>query len=344
MKNILIIRFSAFGDVALTVPVIDAILTEHQDVKITLLTRAFFKPLFPKHPRFEFKSADLKGKHKGVIGLRKLYQELKPNDYDVVIDLHDVIRTKVLRTYFKLGGTKTIIFDKGRKVKKELVAGTIPFQKLPHTTERYLKSFEQINLTSEIDLNKKWLTPTPSSCATDFITNLRGKVIGIAPFAAKPSKEWGIDKVDELIHQLKESTILLFGAGEREKNELEKLADKYENAINLVGKFNLEEELAIIDRLDAMVAMDSANMHLATLVQTPVVSIWGPTHYFLGFGPLNNEDNIVEIPKEQLPCRPCSVFGKLENKDAEKCAHQSMEQISVKKVLEKLTKITLEQP
>lgn len=343
MKNILIIRFSAFGDVALTVPVIDAILTKYQDVKITILTRAFFKPLFPKHPRLEFITADLKGKHKGVVGLKKLHSELKKNNYDVVIDLHDVIRTKILRTYFKIGGTKVLVFEKGREEKKKLVTGKIPFHKLPHTTERYLKPFEQIGLKSEIDLEKKWLTPTPSQKTNDFLNSFNERLIGIAPFAAKHSKEWGIDKIEELIQKLKGYNILLFGAGEREKSELSKLSSKYNHAINLVGRFSLEEELTIIDQLDVMVAMDSANMHLATLVQTPVISIWGPTHHYLGFGPLNNENNIIEIPKEELPCRPCSVFGNLKTKEDEECAQKSMDMISVQQVMNKIQEIILQQ-
>ena len=85
--------------------------------------------------------------------------------------------------------------------------------------------------------------------------------------------------------------------------------------------------------------MDSANMHLAALVGTPVISIWGPTHSFLGFSPLNNTDNIVEISREILPCRPCSVYGKIRTKKQEKCAFLSMDKISVEQVVSKLSEV-----
>ncbi len=85
--------------------------------------------------------------------------------------------------------------------------------------------------------------------------------------------------------------------------------------------------------------MDSANMHLATLVGTPVISIWGPTHYFMGFSPLNNVDSIVEVSREILPCRPCSVYGKINTKKQENCAFLSMDKISVGQVINKLSEV-----
>jgi ADP-heptose:LPS heptosyltransferase len=99
-KKLLVIRFSAMGDVALCVPVIDAILEQHPNVEITFLTRPFFKPLFKSNSRLSFHFADFKKEHKGFFGLRKLYKELKAEQFDAVIDLHDVLRTQVIRRFF----------------------------------------------------------------------------------------------------------------------------------------------------------------------------------------------------------------------------------------------------
>jgi ADP-heptose:LPS heptosyltransferase len=78
----------------------------------------------------------------------------------------------------------------------------------------------------------------------------------------------------------------------------------------MAGVFSLEEEIALMYQLDVMIAMDSFNMHLAALCDTKVVSVWGGTHHYAGFGPLNdNIKNIVEVDPQELPCRPCSVFG-----------------------------------
>ena len=77
--------------------------------------------------------------------------------------------------------------------------------------------------------------------------------------------------------------------------------------------------MEIINKCKVFISLDSANMHLASLTSTPVVSIWGPTHPFLGFSPLFNDEFIVQLNKEELPCRPCSVYGKIRNKGYRLC-------------------------
>jgi ADP-heptose:LPS heptosyltransferase len=81
--------------------------------------------------------------------------------------------------------------------------------------------------------------------------------------------------------------------------------------------------------------MDSANMHLGCLTSTSVISIWGPTHHYLGFGPLFNEKNIIQISHKKMKCRPCSVYGKIKSEDKE-CSLKSMEYISPNMVIKKI--------
>ena len=102
--------------------------------------------------------------------------------------------------------------------------------------------------------------------------------------------------------------IILFGGGKKEQEVLEGWAAKYPGVESVAGKYSLAEELEIIRGLRVMVSMDSANMHLASLVGTRVVSIWGATHPkagFLGFG--QSESDCVQ---RNLKCRPCSIYGK----------------------------------
>ena len=74
-----------------------------------------------------------------------------------------------------------------------------------------------------------------------------------------------------------------------------------------MGKLNLEKEMLLISYLDVMLSMDSANMHLASLVQIPVVSIWGATHPYLGF--YGFRQDIKNAIQTEIECRPCSIFG-----------------------------------
>ena len=333
--NIAVIRFSSLGDVALTSPVISSILNNNKEVNIWLVTNPNFKALFEKNDRLHFINTDLYKKHKGVFGLQKLVTEItNETKIDVVVDLHDVLRTKLIRFFFKLKGVETITFNKGRKEKKKLLTGEIPFQPLPHITVRYSKAFATIVKDYSINKEFKLLNTINSPIQLDMNTS----TIGIAPYAAHKSKEWGDEKIDQLIKSLSNKNILLLG-GKDESTKLESIAKKYNHCKSIAGKYNLGEELKIIANLSLIICMDSANMHLASLTQTPVISIWGPTHHYLGFGPLNDTENIVEIPKEKMPCRPCSVYGKVKSNDQKECAKKSMEKITVQQVLDKVDQI-----
>ena len=345
-KKILVIRFSAMGDVALSAPVISSVLDQNSSIEIVFLSRPLFKPFFQNHERLTFIGADLKGRHKGILGLKKLQKELlKEHDFDAVIDLHDVLRSKLLRTYFKASGLSCFSIDKGRNEKKDLIKGKIPFQKLKHTTQRYLDVFKKAGISTSLN-SGPWLQPNISDASIDFlkINNCETKDnpwVGIAPFAAHQSKEWPIDKMKTVISQLINAgkTVFLFGGGQNEIKQLESISKEFPKSILVAGQLKLAEELAIISQLNLMVAMDSSNMHLAALTGTKVVSIWGATHQYTGFGPLNNEDNIIEVSKEKLPCRPCSIYGKLKTEKDKKCAFQAMELITEKMVINKITEV-----
>lgn len=118
-KHILVIRLSAMGDVAMTIPVLQQLLQQNPDVQITMLTQKFLAPLFEPLERTTVYTIETKGKHKGLKGLYKLYRELK-NQYhfDAIADLHNVLRSRVISFLFKIAGIKTVSIDKGRIEKK----------------------------------------------------------------------------------------------------------------------------------------------------------------------------------------------------------------------------------
>jgi len=311
-KNILVLRFSAMGDVVLTVPIILSLVKKYPDTHITVLTHSFFYPFFEGISNLTFFPVDLKGKHKGFFGLRELVNELaRQQKFDVVIDLHSVIRTWVMGSLFKMKGIPVFRINKGRKEKKDFVSNHNR-NTLPHTTERYLSVFQKAGFEFT---PKKTFIKTKKDIDFDVQKYIHSKeiAIGIAPFAAHKSKQWGLDKIETLIEQINKQykvQFYLFGGGKSEVNQLNKLADKYKNTTNLAGSFKLEQELHLLKNLDVLLAMDSGNMHIATLLGVPVISIWGGTHPAVGFSALYQpEENSIQIATDELPCRPCSVFG-----------------------------------
>ena len=339
--NILVFRFSAMGDVALAQPVIKNVLENNPEVHLTFVSHKNLKPLFLDLPNFTFIGVDLKADYNGFLGIIKLFTVLKKTGkYNYIIDLHSVLRTWALCFLFSLIGISYKRINKGRKEKKELTGKEkTDFFLLKHTTKRYAEVFEKLGLkTSEVKTQRINPSARASKSLRPFLTenNLLPKNnqwIGIAPFSKHKQKEWGIEKVNKLIEILSKNntTIFLFGGGKSEVERLENLAADHNNTMVAAGKLNFEREMALIAQLDAMVTMDSFNMHLAGLLGTKVVSIWGATHHFAGFGPLGkNKKFIVEVPREKLACRPCSVFG---NKPCHRGDHACMKEIQVENVL-----------
>ncbi|WP_299132111.1 glycosyltransferase family 9 protein [uncultured Tenacibaculum sp.] len=313
-KHILIIRLSAMGDVAMTVPVIRNLIKQNKGVKITILTRAFFTPFFTEFDNVTVYTPELKGKHKGIIGLFKLFKELIKLNIDVVADLHNVIRSNILVSFFRLRGIKCVQLKKGRKDKKkltELNENKILFS-LKTMHERYADVFKKLgfsmNLSSIYNLVKKEI---PYHFQKEFNDS---KLIGIAPFAAYKGKAFPIKKIKSLVKELSDKNyckVLLFGGGDVEKKLLEDLAKDYTNVFSMVKKGTFEEELNIISNLDVMISMDSGNGHIAAMYNVPVITIWGVTHPCLGFTPFNQSiENQILPDLREYPLIPTSTYGK----------------------------------
>lgn len=300
------------GDVAMTVPVISALVHKYPQVKITVLTRNFFKPIFSQLPNVAIYTADVKGKHKGVFGLWKLYKELKTLKIDAVADLHDVLRSNILKTYFRLGGYTFAQINKGRPEKKALISGNIEsFKPLKTTHQRYVDVFAALSFP--FDLKESSFLPrrTLSEKSRQLIEFENKKLVGIAPFAAFEGKMYPMDLMEQVIMELsKTHKILLFGGGEKERNQLEAWEKRFQNTVSLVGKYMFTEELDLISNLDLMLAMDSGNAHLASLYGVPTVTLWGVTHPYAGFYPFGQDiENALFADKAKFPLIPTSVYG-----------------------------------
>tara|TARA_B100000809_G_scaffold248955_1_gene279620 strand:+ start:6692 stop:7711 length:1020 start_codon:yes stop_codon:yes gene_type:complete len=307
-KHILVIRLSAMGDVAMTIPVLRAFTNQYPEVKLTVLTKPFFKPFFRGIPNVEVITAEIKGKHKGLFGLYKLSKELKVLDIDVVADLHNVLRSKILKCF--LSGKRVIQIDKGREHKKALTSGQ-SFQQLKTTHQRYADVFETLGYP--IDLSQP-VFPKKENLKEKFIKSIGNDPkcwIGIAPFAAFEGKMYPLNLMTTVIEELSvEYKVLLFGAGNAEGIILNTIANQFENVINLADRFSLRQELDIISNLDIMLAMDSSNAHMAAMQGVKVITIWGVTHPYAGFLPFNHTiDSAVLADRHQFPKIPTSIYG-----------------------------------
>ncbi|QDO93137.1 glycosyltransferase family 9 protein [Formosa sediminum] len=320
------------GDVAMSVPVLRALTMQYPDLKITVLTRPFFKPFFRDLNQVSVYAADLKGAHKGVLGLYKLSKSLKKLNVNAVADIHNVLRTKILKLF--CFGIPFAQINKGRSEKKALTQGTI-FKQLPTTIERYAQVFKSLGFP--VDLSKPTF-PKPS-ILSDKLQVILGhhdtKWIGIAPFAAHESKMYPLDNMESVIKTLsKDFKVFLFGGGAKEVEILNKFQSKYNNVVNLAGQLNFNEELDIISNLDVMLSMDSGNGHMAAMLGKKVITIWGVTHPFAGFGPFNQPDHYaLTADRVEFPLIPTSIYGNKFPEGYEKASGTIAPETVVNKIL-----------
>lgn len=297
MENILVLRLSALGDVAMTIPVVYSVARQYPGLKLTVVTRPFFRRLFVNHPpNIGFVDFD-PSEYSGTQGLVRFVRKLRSDkSFTAVADLHDVVRTRVMRYAMRLSGLRVVSVDKDRSGRKRLTRDkSREFQR--NYVDRYADVFARLGYPAEICFTGLFDSDAPRSG------------VGIAPFARYKTKTYPPERMEQVARQLTDFGIgvTLFGARGEEQRILEEWVGRNPALTSLAGKLAIEDELRAMSRLQAMVTMDSANMHLASLAGTSVVSVWGstiPQCGFMGYG--QSPDRAVWL---DLPCQPCSVAG-----------------------------------
>ncbi len=313
-KHLLVIRLSAMGDVAMTVPVLLALTRSDPNLQITVLTRPFFAPIFNIIPNLKVYTIDVNVKHKGISGLYRLSKELKKIPFTGVADLHNVLRTKIIKVFLSGNGLPFVQIDKGRKEKKHLTAWkNKTIKPLKTTHERYADVFRNLGYQVEISPNDVLQSIQPSISVKKYLGDKTLKTIGIAPFAAFEGKMYPmslLNEVLELLNNTNKYKILLFGGGAKEKEVLLQLENKYTHCVNMVNVLSFKDELCLISNLALMVSMDSGNGHLSAMFGVPTLTLWGITHPYAGFAPFGQDPNYsILADREQYPYIPTSVYG-----------------------------------
>ena len=233
-KKILIFRFSALGDVAMTIPVINDLRRNYPLCEILFVSRPFAKDLVGSIEGVNFLPVDFKADYKGFKGIIKLFVELnKFGKWDLVADLHNVLRTKFLVFLFRLKGIKCVSINKGRKEKKALCKRSRKiFKPLLPTVERYRAVFEKGGFPFALSrFSGKEIYDTGKSELAKEIAAIETPKIGIAPFAKHVWKMWSESKMINLISALEKQNVNIYLFGGRGE-EAEKLADRKSTRLN----------------------------------------------------------------------------------------------------------------
>lgn len=310
-------RFSALGDVAMLVPVVSSLAHQYPELRITVLSRPFARPFFDgMAPNVGFMEADLKGEYHGVTGLNALYRRLVAKNFTAIADMHNILRSSYLRMRFNLGRYRVEHINKHRNERRMLTSRSgKQLVQLPTSFENYADVLARLGYP--VTLNFKSVFPDSGGnlrLLSDHVGDkkLFQQWIGIAPFAAHKGKIYPPEKMEqvvaEIIRRHPSCRIFLFGGGDSEHRVLNEWVARYKNCTNASQLLSsLQQEMILMSHLDVMVSMDSANMHLASISGTRVVSIWGATHPYAGFMGWNQSSG--DAVQVDMPCRPCSIYG-----------------------------------
>ena len=320
MARYLIIRLSAMGDVAMLIPLLYAVARANEQHEFILLTQPFFTELLLDAPdNVEGMAIDIRrGEERSFLGLLRYARRLRHEHFDAVLDLHDVLRTKVLRSILRLTGVPTQHLIKPREGRRRLVAdsATKDLTPLPPMWSLYQQVFRSAGLSVPEAIPPVAIHPslraTFERLHPELTQPTSGRLrLGIAPFASTRAKTYDPALMQEALRLIEESErfeIFLFGSRGKEQAQIEQWATNRPHVHSVAGKLDLSDELILIASMDAMISMDSANMHLASMVGTRVFSVWCCTHPAAGFLGIGQRLEDCLQP-EDAPRRPCSIFG-----------------------------------
>lgn len=307
----------------MAVHVLLALQREYPGIRLTVATKKAYTPIFEQIPDVLVFPVDTRGTHKGLGGLWKLHRELLALKPDAIADLHAVLRTRILRFFFRFSGIPVAVLDKGRSEKRRLVsAGGKALAPLTPTHQRYAAVFAALGYP--VDLRPADVLGKPQWPEALGLSEPRNDSgghrpdrgmarIGVAPFAAHAGKCYPEEMMKRLLVLLQGDEglrVYLLGGGPEETRKLEQWGREFHNCIPVAGKGTLGQEMQLIGNLDLVVSMDSGNGHLAALFGIPVITLWGVTHPYAGFTPFGQPpENSLLSDREQFPLIPTSVYG-----------------------------------
>lgn len=253
-EHILIIRFSAIGDVAMTVPVVYSLATQYPEVRITMLSRPFAKPLFENlAPNVGFMEADIKGEYHGIKGLNALYRRLIAKNFTAIADLHNVLRSDYLRLRFNLDQYKVAHINKHRSDRRKLIQqNSKVLEPIQSAFDNYAEVFSDLGYPITYNFNS--LFTSEQASLQQLAPAIEEKKafqqwIGIAPFAAHKGKAYPLNLmekvIDGLVQRHPSCRIFLFGGGQKEKQQLEEVSKRHKNCSVVPSLLhNLHDELS----------------------------------------------------------------------------------------------------
>jgi ADP-heptose:LPS heptosyltransferase len=311
--KVLVIRFSSIGDIVLTTPVVRVLKTQLSDAEVHFATKDKFAVLLRSNPYVD-KVQVLEE------SLRAFIRQLKAERYDYVIDLHNNLRTRIIKTAL---GVKAYSFNKLNLEKWLLV--NLKINRLPnvHIVDRYLDTVKPLGLKADA-LGLDYFIPEKDNVPLDWLPpEFHKGYVAYAMGAQHNTKKLPLKRMIELCDKINKPVVLLGGKEDFEAAEVVRdfferpVQSEYEAGLtelgkktivfNACGKFNINQSASLVKHARYVFAHDTGLMHIAAALKKEVFSIWGNTMPEFGMYPYRTKFTVLENKK--ISCRPCSKIG-----------------------------------
>ncbi len=312
VERILVVQTAFLGDVVLTLPLVQIlkIFFPSSDLDIVVVPRS--AELLQNHPAFsEVIPYDKHGKDSGMKAFVRLVKKFRSKKYDLAFIPHRSLRSALLvrlsNIPIRIGFTKS--------AGKFFFTKSALYDKNPHEIERNIALLKGIGITySNRELPSLYPSDDDRLRVDKLLFDLKisdqKNLVGIAPGTVWNTKCWLKEHFVALTHALANDgfEVILVGGKEDENlcTGVQQLSESMK-VYNTAGKLSLLQSAELIRRGRVLISNDSAPMHIAVAMRTPVVAIFGATVPQFGFAPYGEHDVVVETLG--LPCRPCSNHG-----------------------------------
>lgn len=320
--KILIIRFSSIGDIVLTTPVIRCIKQQVEGIELHYATKKSFKSILENNPYID-------KLHLLEKDIKPLLNDLKKENFDYIIDLHNNLRTKIIKFNLR---TRSSSFNKLNFQK--FIYTTFKINKLPeiHIVDRYLQTANVLGVKNDNEGLDYFIPKKDEVNITKY--NINENYVGIVIGAKFATKRLPTNKIIELCKNVNKQIVLLGGKEDFEEGDKILNSLKRDNIFNACGKFNLNQSASLIKQASIIVSHDTGLMHIASAFDKKIISIWGNTVPEFGMSQYVSKSNKILIEVKNLKCRPCSKIG------YNKCPKEHfdcMNKIDIDSIINKMT-------
>jgi heptosyltransferase-2 len=308
-RSILVIQTAFLGDVVLTLPLVQITKRAFPSAQIDFLTIPRTASVLSNHPAIaEVIEFDKRGKDRGIGGILRMARDLRRRQYDVALIPHRSMRSAAVASLAKI--PTRIGFN--RSAGKLLLTDVVLYRKGVHEIERNIDLLKPFGVSRDGKELPSLYPSASDSAVVDALLKELGyygsSMIAVAPGTVWNTKRWPQERFSELVRRLARQKIPVVLIGGAEDVQMcREISGDNDHVRSVAGRLSFLQSAELIRRSSALVCNDSAPMHLAAAMRTPVVAIFGATVPEFGFAPYGENDVVVET--KGLECRPCSIHG-----------------------------------